>query len=351
MTIAIPPRLKGGPGSSPDCNPARIIDLDTLSEWASQRDCFGKLDNILTGPSEPREGFHKLREDFHKWASLLELDHVQQWLLSEGSWCGEAFQLEMPDGIRFVQETLRRRLQDLDTRSNPSRLIELWRWAVGHFDAPDDIRSIWDRKAGRLKETLLPPNQRTIPEQEEEFAALLREVADELAATELGRGGLAWAVETLRGLAQERCPEGRPVRGASARIVFAWTGDNLYRRPGMLIPFEFRRKTMGWGAAKADWFTPKEWFNEQFLSEMGSLMEELGDRFPMAVPRDRLPELPRGELRGSSGKFAIAVAQELANSKAKGGRADAIPPWVVVTATARSEGGLTAAPVDLLHKR
>ena len=346
----------------------RMMDFKTLSHWAAlpELDCFGKINALL----RTNEDFGR---DLYRWAGLLELDAVQKWLLREDSWCGDAFHHEIPDGIRFVQETLRRRLKCLRTRRDPRLLIELWRWATERLDVPEYIKAIWDGKEDELKATFVPSSQLAIPEQEKAFANLLRRTADEFTAAGVGHK-LKWAVDTLRGLAWERWPEPEklpvlqglawerwrepeklPVRGASARIVFVWNG-NFVRggdrkptsllRPGVLIPLEFRRKVLDRREGEIDWFEPKELFDSDFALAMNSLTQDRGDCFPMSVPEGELPPLPQAILTGDSGKFAVGIPQKLANTWILRRTAHAMPPWVVAAAT-----GEIAASIGLLDRK
>jgi hypothetical protein len=347
MTFVASSQPKNRSKPESDAEHRSDVVLAKLFELAKESDCFDSLDVLLDGD------FQDLRPDFHKWACLLELDEVQGWLLREGSWCEEAFRNNFPDGIRFVQAILWRRLTHLETRADPRKLIELWSWATEQPGIRVGIRSIWEGKQDLLRDTLVLSDPLTIPEQEERFATLLRTTADELEADVVACDKLRWAIDTLRDLARERCPEVRPVRRAFARIVFAWEDQEpaSCRRPGVLIPFEFRRKSMGWGADKVDWFTPRQWFDPDFIEAMGSLMEVQGDCYPMSVVRDRLPELPPGKLCGTSGKLAVAIAQKLANHSGREGVPCAMPPWVVVTATARTGIDGMATSVDLLRQK
>lgn len=322
------------------------MDFETLSRLAAlpEIDCFREIDDLLRTRVD-------LRRDFHMWARLLELDAVQRWLLREGSWCGDAFRYDAPDGIRFVQEVFRRRLKHLETRSDPRLLIGLWRWAVGRSDVTDHIKSIWDGKGDLLKATFVPTSQLAIPEQEKAFADLLRRTADELVDAGVGHK-LAWAVEALRELARERWPgpEGLPVRGAFARIVFVVRDGDRCRasllRSGLLIPLEFRRKVLDGHASEIDWFAPRELFDAGFARAMSSLIQDRGDCFPMSVPEGELPALTDVTLTGDSGKFAVGIPQKLANTSIWRRTARAMPPWVVAAAT-----GETATPIGLLGQK
>ena len=214
-----------------------------------------------------------------------------------------------------------------------------------------------------MGDTLAPPDLIAIPSQEGAFAVLLREAAAELVDAATRPNEFEWAITALRGLAQERCPEelaqerrpeDRKVRRASARVVFACKrkgSPTRYLRPGVFVPFEFRRKPVMWMSGRIDWVTPEELFDPHFIEAMNSLVEDGDVYFPMSAARAGLPPLPPGILSGDSGKFAVGMAQALANPEAGGGNAHAIPPWVAVTATARREGGDVAAPVGRFEQK
>ena len=334
--------------------------FETLCALASRDDCFEQLDEILKAQRD-------LRPDFYKWAALLELDDLQSWLLRDRGWSGSAFRRNHPGAIRLVQEILRRRLKDLGTRRDPSQLVDLWEWVFESPDVSDSVRSIWDGRGDQLKKTLVSPIVRPIPKQEEAFATLLREVATEL-TRELTRSDvkldklrwaidLKWAIDILKDLARERHPEAIPVDGASVRVVFAWDSDSeegpgsapQFFRSGILVTFDFDRKPVWWPLDRIDWFKPKGRFDPEFIAEMGLLMKERGDCFPMSAVQVELPPLP--PLKGSSGKLAVGTAQALANPKVRGDDAHALPPWVAVTATSGPVRGGDAEPVGFFEQK
>ena len=232
------------------------MDWNDFRDFVTRDDCFDRIEaEVCRNP--------RLRPDLPRWLELCTLDSVQDWAVHKSAWVRDAVSHDVPEAETIIKRIFERRLLNLETRVNPEKLLEFWAWAVDLFQMQGTASTIWSDKAANLAATFVRVDEKSIAEQEAEFAQLLRRTADELERGTDARGS-AWAVTSLRRLAQERRPERLPVSRTAAHVVFAWDDPELLTsktiRPGILADIVLHKKPGPNRHEDFEWLSPANVF-------------------------------------------------------------------------------------------
>jgi tetratricopeptide (TPR) repeat protein len=254
------------------------------------------------------------RVDLLGWLRFVKTDAIEAWVCS-GS---DASISNRKNDEALMSLVLERRLVNLNTRRDPTRLRSFWNWLV-EDDGPELV-DLWNRHD--------PVSTMDDPcplHQESAYGNLLQAASQELEQIE----DLQWVKKLLKRLADERLPH-RLLR-PQVRVVFAL--DGTFERPESLRQaFVVNFRLLSPTNNLAQLCQSPEVFDQSFQEVFGRVSRRL-DLAPRQLEHDA-GFLDPGTLRGTSGTLALWLAQWLAARP----RFDediytTLPPWVVISSS------------------
>jgi hypothetical protein len=269
-----------------------------------------------------------------RWTPLFKTEPVWRWFRDD-PWVVNARKHSDPFLWPYLELVLERHLLNLDTRRDPSPLLEFWEWVTDGVRCRE-VRMLWDgvdRELGRVPWDRA--RLKDIDAQERRYAAILEKRLQVL------RGSahrIAWAEDLLGRLVRSADPAGPWQEHSAARVVFAWdkaVPEEL--RPAIVVDLELGLQCRS-AQHKYRLVTPEGPFDGQFKGVLKRVAQVVGhDNFHQLIYRGRNEffgpgDLPRHALTGVSGGLAVYIAQRLANPVNGDGQCRALPPWVCVTA-------------------
>lgn len=295
-----------------------------------------------------------------KWLRLVETEAIREWASQEDGWVTVTLACEgNRDADPVLAELLRRYLSDLNTRTDPSRLLSFWQWWITHISGPADLLEVWSPDMlERLRGSALSADAKPIAEQESEFAEILLDVEGRLACADAGEK-TRWARDTLHRAAKSRMPpqsRDDAMDRAAVNIVFVWEDQDLLRSGVLRRGFQMSlRLHPRWKAGRrAGLLIDGDVFDQRFREAVQTTAERMGrGRFcPLQFPRDEWPPIGSGRLSGPSGGLAIHTTQILASFTDGDMKSPSlVPPWLTVTATSESQRGGDAGDVGSLEEK